>query len=458
MTRPKARGSIPLEDYRKAFPDQRAVTDLMTHVEEDKSWFKISNKAKDTSTTEVLIYDEIGMWGTNAQDFVKQMMAIDTANIDLHLNSPGGEVFDAVAIYNALKAHPSTVNVFVDSLAASAASFIAQAGDTVAMSRNATMMIHDAGAICMGNQQDMLDTANLLGKLSNNIADIYAQRAGGTIEDWRAFMQEETWYTAQEAVDAGLADTVSGEGTKAKNKWDLSIFNHAGRSDAPSPESVRERVLSNRVKEAHMPKTPEELAAEQLATEAAAKKVVDDAVAKALADDKAEREAIEAAKAAESAAAKLGITPSNKAGELVVNIAGVQVTDATAIKTYIATLEGFQTETKSAARKNFVASLASSNTIGAAQIGGLETFVASLSDAQYEGWTATWDVAVTLPLLGNHTGGNTNLNGDAGQQDERLDIVRAIVGQHKRSGMPVEQIKATDSYNELMKLDTTFQL
>jgi ATP-dependent protease ClpP protease subunit len=201
-------------------------------------WYRIENRA---GTAEVYLYDEIGYFGVTAEDFVNELRGLDVRKIELHLNSPGGDVFDGVAIYQALKDHPAKVNVTVDSLAASATSFIAQAGDSIAMTRNATMMIHDGAGLCVGNADDMQAMVDLLNKTSDNIADIYAQRAGGSVADWRAAMRAETWYSAQEAVTAGLADSVLGadeadggsEGVQAT--WDLSVFAYQGRDSAPAP-------------------------------------------------------------------------------------------------------------------------------------------------------------------------------------------------------------------------------
>jgi len=157
------------------------------------------------------LMDEIGYWGVTAQDFVDELLAIDATTIELHVNSPGGDVFDGVAIMNALADHPATVNVVVDGIAASAASFIAIAGDTVKMNRGSQMMIHDAAGMCWGNAADMEQMKGLLDRVSDMIAGLYADRAGGDAEDWRDLMRAETWYSATEAVDAGLADTaVSG--------------------------------------------------------------------------------------------------------------------------------------------------------------------------------------------------------------------------------------------------------
>ncbi|MFW5899545.1 MAG: phage major capsid protein, partial [Jiangellaceae bacterium] len=135
---------------------------------------------------------------------------------DLHVNSPGGLVFDGVAIYSALRNHPATVDVSIDGLAASAASFVAMAGDSIAIEKPAKMMIHDAAGLVIGNAADMLEMATLLDELSDTIADIYAERAGGTAEQWRQRMRDETWFSAQQAVEAGLADQINND-TAATN-------------------------------------------------------------------------------------------------------------------------------------------------------------------------------------------------------------------------------------------------
>lgn len=196
-------------------------------------WYRIQNSSPDL--TEVYIYDEIGYYGISSSDFVRDMQGIKTSTIELHLNTPGGDVFDGIAIYNAIKDHPATVNVSVDGIAASAGSFIAMAGDKIMMNRNSEMMIHDAQGLAVGNSTDMRSLADLLDKTSDNIASIYADRAGGTVASWRKAMKNETWYSADEAVKAGLADSVAGGTNKAENSWDLSIFNFAGRSSAPAP-------------------------------------------------------------------------------------------------------------------------------------------------------------------------------------------------------------------------------
>lgn len=212
-----------------------------------RDWFKIQAKADSPDTVgdscaRVFIYDEIGYWGTTAADFVVELGALDVDRIDLRLNSPGGEVYDGIAIHNALRNHRARVDVTVDGLAASIASVIAMAGDTVRMGDGSEMMIHKPWGMCIGDDDDMLDMAAGLARVCDNIARFYARRAGGAVEDWRAVMKAETWYSADEAVAAGLADALVSSTGESKSDgsraaWDLSVFRYAGRQCAPEPLS-----------------------------------------------------------------------------------------------------------------------------------------------------------------------------------------------------------------------------
>lgn len=188
-------------------------------------WYRIENKASGPS--QVSIYDEIGMIGVSADDFVRDLAAISGA-IELHLNSPGGDVFDGIAIYNNLRQRKGTVSVVVDGLAASAASFIAQAASPghLAMSPHSQLMIHDGFALTIGDAADMRKTADLLDKASDNIAAIYADRTGKPADYWRQAMKAETWYSDAEAVSEGLADRIVGQDTP-QNSADLSVYRNA---------------------------------------------------------------------------------------------------------------------------------------------------------------------------------------------------------------------------------------
>lgn len=190
-----------------------------------RDWYRIEAKADETA--EVYIYDEIGYWGLTAADFVKELSAVKAKSMTVHLNSPGGDAFDGIAIYNAIKSHPVTVAVVVDSLAASIASVIAMAGDSITMAKHSTMMIHDPFGFALGNAEDMRQMADVLDQLGDTIAGVYAERAGGTVSEWRARMLAETWYTDRQAVEAGLADRVDGDQeAEPADKWDLSIYKH----------------------------------------------------------------------------------------------------------------------------------------------------------------------------------------------------------------------------------------
>lgn len=184
-----------------------------------------------------------GFWGISAREFNEALDELgDVDSIDLHINSPGGEVWEGIAILNSLRRHPATVTAYVDGLAASAASFIAVGVDKTVMGRNTEMMIHDAWGIAIGPAADLRAMAERLDKTSDNIASMYADKAGGDTAKWRGFMLEETWYTAEEAVDAGLADEVEGSAATdvpddeiIANAFDLSVFKHPGRAAAPEP-------------------------------------------------------------------------------------------------------------------------------------------------------------------------------------------------------------------------------
>lgn len=205
-------------------------------------WYEIRNETA-ADEAEVMIYDDIGGWfGTYADEFVEELRGITAPRMRVRINSPGGSVFEGIAIANALRLHPADVTVQIDGIAASIASVIAMAGDRVVMMPQSQLMIHDASGLCMGNATDMAEMAALLDRQSDNIADVYATRAGGTREEWRERMRAETWYLAGEAVAAGLADEAVPAGkapaepaAQMTNSWDLSVFRYAGRSEAPAP-------------------------------------------------------------------------------------------------------------------------------------------------------------------------------------------------------------------------------
>lgn len=188
------------------------------------------------------LYDPIddwgGWWGISAKEFVQVLdrLPSEVDEIELHINSPGGVIFDGWAIVNSLRSHKARVIAVVDGLAASMASVVAVAADEVVMAPNSELMIHDVSGIIYGNAAEMAEFADLLDHFSDNIASLYADKAGGTAAEWRDTMRGEAWFSADEAVAAGLADRVdSATAGTARNEFDLSGFKYQGRALAPKP-------------------------------------------------------------------------------------------------------------------------------------------------------------------------------------------------------------------------------
>lgn len=214
-------------------------------------WFEVRNAAGTAdgqSATDVLIYDEIGgSFGTNAADFAEAIAEIDTDVINLRINSPGGSVRDALGIHSSLLHHPAFVHTFIDGIAASAATVVALAGDQITVMPGGQMMVHDAAILADGNAAELAKMVTFLERQSDNIASMYAGKAGGTVEEWRAIMQAETWMYGQEAVDMGLATDVWQGGRvsadvedpreeRMTRSFDLSHFRYCGRAAAPAPQ------------------------------------------------------------------------------------------------------------------------------------------------------------------------------------------------------------------------------
>lgn len=175
----------------------------------EKSWYQITNKAD--RSAEIHIFEQIGedFWtgdGMTAKRFLSELKGLDVDAIELHINSPGGSVFDGQAIYSMLKNHKARVDVHIDGLAASIASVIAMAGDTVTIPRNALMMIHDPSGFAMGTAEDMRKVATALDKVKTGIIAAYQDKTGKDEAELAELMSAETWMTGDEAVAMGFAD------------------------------------------------------------------------------------------------------------------------------------------------------------------------------------------------------------------------------------------------------------
>lgn len=178
-----------------------------------ESFRRFSVTAKANKTAEILLYDQIGesFWGggTSAKQFAEQLKAIEKVDsITLRINSPGGDVFEGAAMYDLIAQSPIPVDVIVDGLAASAAFTVAMAGRSISIGEAGMMMTHNARGMTFGTASDMKSTADLLDKISNQMAELYAKRSGMAVADVKALMDAETWMTPDECVAKGFANKI----------------------------------------------------------------------------------------------------------------------------------------------------------------------------------------------------------------------------------------------------------
>lgn len=184
-------------------------------------WYKINALSDEES--EIILYDVIGWPFNDAGEFVRALAGIDSKKITVRINSPGGDVWDAMAIYNALQSHKGKVVTRIESLAASAASFIALAGKEVQAYSNSMMMIHEPWVLAAGNQYDLREAADVLEKINGNMVDIYAGNSSIGKREIRDMLRETRYFTAKEAKEKGFVDTII-DGKAAKAQFDLSMF------------------------------------------------------------------------------------------------------------------------------------------------------------------------------------------------------------------------------------------
>jgi ATP-dependent protease ClpP protease subunit len=180
-------------------------------------YYKFTCEAGDEPTVaELLIFDVIGNWEeigeVSAKAFARDLAALPKSvkRLDLHINSPGGSIFDAQAIYSRLADHASTKNVYIDGLAASAASVIAMVGHKIYMRSNATMMMHLPSGFSIGNADDMRKMASALDTLTESMINVYARRSGLQRDEIRGLLAAESWFSPEQAVNKGFADEVRG--------------------------------------------------------------------------------------------------------------------------------------------------------------------------------------------------------------------------------------------------------
>lgn len=174
------------------------------------------NAADDAA--DVYIYGDIGGWwdGIQPDDIAREIAALDVATLNVHVNSPGGIVFDGIAIYNAFAAHSANVVMHIEGIAASIASVIVMAGDEIRIGESANMMIHKPWSFMIGDADDMRTEADILDSLEQSIVDIYTARTDNDADQVKAWLKAETWFRGQQAVDNSFADTITPNKKKEK--------------------------------------------------------------------------------------------------------------------------------------------------------------------------------------------------------------------------------------------------
>lgn len=207
-------------------------------------WYEILAKANETHAT-ITVYDEIGGWGVSGKRFVEELKALSADTIDLYINSPGGSVFDALLMFNGLKASGKTINVKIMGIAASAASYLAMAGDTISMPKNTFQFVHNALGALYGNADDMRDFAEVLDKITKSLKATYAKRTGLDEAKLTELFDKESYLSAEECQALGLCDEVTEE-IEATARFDFdrpdlpanvkAVFEAAKARANPTPE------------------------------------------------------------------------------------------------------------------------------------------------------------------------------------------------------------------------------
>ena len=215
-----------------------------------KGNYRVENKTDKEAT--IYIYDEIGWFGVEATDFVKDLNDIKAETIHVRLNTPGGNVFDGTAIANAIKQHKSKTVVHIDGLAASIGSIIAIAGDETIMADNAFFMFHEAWSFVIGNAEGLREEAELLDKIDGVLAKAYANKTGKKQDEIKELMNAETWLTAEEALEMGMIDGIEEDKEEKASAaiFDLSVFANVPDALKDIKKDLNERDLERALRDA----------------------------------------------------------------------------------------------------------------------------------------------------------------------------------------------------------------
>jgi ATP-dependent Clp endopeptidase proteolytic subunit ClpP len=211
----------------------------------EKNWYAM--EVQGNHSAEILIYDEIGLWGITAKRFAEDLQELgNIKSLNIRINSPGGSVTDGNAIYNIIRNHAAYVTVSIDGIALSMGSVIAMAGDHIEMADNALFMIHNPYGGAMGDADEMRKTADVMDKMKKTLLSAYTKQTGLSEDVISGMMDDETWLDADEALEQGFIDEISGEIELAAS-FDLSEFRNV-------PERLKPSDIADKLEESTMSK------------------------------------------------------------------------------------------------------------------------------------------------------------------------------------------------------------
>lgn len=187
-------------------------------------WYEV--KAQTGDAVEVFVFDVIGWPFTDVSGLIRSMALEKDKPILARINSPGGDVFDGMSLFNAFANHPGGVTVRIEGLAASMASIVAMGGRKVEAYQNTMLMVHNAWTVAGGDYNLMREVADLTEKISGQMLEIYTGKTKSGKKDMKQMMDDETWLTAKEASEKGFIDTVLTSGKPIKAAFDLSMYAH----------------------------------------------------------------------------------------------------------------------------------------------------------------------------------------------------------------------------------------
>ena len=199
----------------------------------------------------IYVYDVIdSYWGANAKDLIKALADASGKDVHLHINSPGGDVFEARAMSAALVAYAGNVIAHIDGVCASAATYLALSGNEVRMTDGGLFMVHNSWTFAMGSCNELRQTADLLEKIDGTIAVDYERKTCATAEQVKTWMDAETWFTAQEALDAKFIDAIDANTKAGKSnsaQWILSAYANAPKiKPEPDEPDITAQIAAQR--------------------------------------------------------------------------------------------------------------------------------------------------------------------------------------------------------------------